>query len=446
MRYHRGPYHRGLFSAVALMVAFLGGVVTHSLSYAGPATAKTPYAPLHQLSQVLVLMETQYVDPVERRHILDGAIKGMVAELDPHSAYMTPEEFARFNEDTEGEFGGIGVEVDFKDDMLVVVAPIEGSPAARAGVRSGDKLLAVDGKALHGMPMDKVVKLMRGKPGTSMRLIVKREGVNEPIPFQLKREKIQLRSAEGKRLAGDVLYLRLKQFQDGTHREMLEEIGRLRGVSAAPLRGVLLDVRSNPGGLINEAEAVADELLGAGAIYSTRHRGRVLEEVRAHAGGALSRLPLVALVNEYSASASELLVGALQDHKRATIVGATTFGKGSVQTIFQLQGGAGMRLTTMRYYTPKGFAIQANGVVPDIAVQYRPDNDAQLPALKEADLDGHLTAEHGAERTPKRLVDGGKRPDYVPVAALPNHPKDGQDVALRVAYETLIKAIQAKQR
>ena len=207
---------------------------------------------------------------------------------------------------------------------------------------------------------------------------------------------------------------------------------------------MLLDLRSNPGGLINEAEAVADELLTSGAIYSTRHRGQVLEEVRAHAGGALSRLPLVVLVNEYSASASELVVGALQDHKRATVVGANTFGKGSVQTIFQLQGGAGMRLTTMRYYTPKGFAIQANGVVPDIAVSYRPDNDAQLPALKEADLTGHLSAERGAGRTPKRTVDGGKRPDYQPVKSLPRHPKDGDDVALRVAYETLIDAIHQK--
>ena len=230
-------HRRGLFTVAALLVAFLGGAVSNSLSHAGPATVPTPYAPLNQLSQVLVLMENQYVDPVERRRILDGAIKGMVAELDPHSQYMTPEEFTRFNEDTGGEFGGIGVQVDFKDDVLVVVAPIEGSPAARAGVRSGDKLLAVDGKVLRGLPMDKIVKLMRGKPGTSLRLIVKREGVSEPMSFRLKREQIQVRSAEGKRFADDVLYLRLKQFQDGTHREMLEEIGKVRADAAAPLRG-----------------------------------------------------------------------------------------------------------------------------------------------------------------------------------------------------------------
>jgi carboxyl-terminal processing protease len=391
------------------------------------------------MARVLVFVENQYVDAVEREKLLDGSIKGMVAELDPHSAYMTPRDFALFNQDTEGSFGGIGVEVDFKDDFVVVIAPIPESPSMRAGVKSGDLIVAVDGKLLRGMSIDKIVRLMRGPANTKVRITVKRKGVDEPMHFDLVREHIHVRSVEGKRMKGRVGYLRLKQFQQGTHQELLEEIAKLRSTTTEPLVGILLDMRSNPGGLIDEAEAVADEFLSGGAIYSTRHRGRILDEVRAHGGGALSKHTTVVLVNEYSASSAELVAGALQDHQRAGIVGAQTFGKGSVQTIFQLPGGAGLRLTTMRYYTPNGSAIQAAGIHPDVVVQHESDRGDMPMVLRENSLEGHLAAEGGRPRTNTKVIKGGKRPDYQPIDQIPGDPRAGTDLALRAAYETLLQ-------
>jgi carboxyl-terminal processing protease len=415
----------------------LGALTTHVASATNESSS--PYAPLTQMARVLVFVENQYVDPVEREKLLDGAVKGMVAELDPHSAYMSPKEFALFNQDTEGTFGGIGVEVDFKEDLVMVIAPIPDSPAHRAGIRSGDLIIAVDNRLLRGMSIDRIVQLMRGPPRTKVRVTVKRKGVADPMNFELAREHIHVRSVEGKRLSSDVAYLRLKQFQQGTHEELLEEVGKIRRAKSDALAGVILDMRSNPGGLIDEAEAVTDEFLSSGAIYTTRHRGEILDEVRAHLGGALSRLPAVVLVNEYSASSSELVAGALQDNDRALVIGAQTFGKGSVQTIFQLPGGAGLRLTTMRYYTPSGRAIQAAGIHPDIVIRHEDESSGGEPVLREDSLEGHLPAEERRLRRRSRVLVGGKRPDYKPIAELPDDPRRGSDFALKVAYNELLK-------
>jgi carboxyl-terminal processing protease len=424
--------------------AYAGGAITSHAARAKSGSS-SPYAPLSQMARVLVFMENQYVDPVQRERILDGAIKGMVAELDPHSAYMTPKEFALFNQDTEGSFGGIGVEVDFKDESVIVIAPIPDSPAHRAGIRSGDYIVAVDNRLLRGMAIDKIVRIMRGPPKTRVRLTVTRIGVDQPLYFDLVREHIHVRSVEGKRLAHDVGYLRLKQFQLGTHEELLEEIAKVRTAADSSLGGVILDIRNNPGGLIDEAEAVTDELMSGGAIYTTRHRGKVLDEINAHRGGALARVPLVVLVNEYSASSSELVAGALQDNGRAPIIGATTFGKGSVQTIFELPGGAGLRLTTMRYYTPNGRAIQAAGIDPDIVVEHQSEQGQGGPALREDSLEGHLPAEgaRGKHRGVK-VYKGGKRPEYRPIDQTPTDPRKGDDFALRIAYQELLRRIERR--
>ena len=426
-----------------IAAAFAGGALTAHVGHA-TSEAQSPYAPLSQMARVLVFMENQYVDPVERETILDGAIKGMVAELDPHSAYMNPKDFALFNEDTEGTFGGIGVEVDFKDERILVIAPIPGSPAARAGIRSGDQIVAVDHRLLRGLAIDAIVRLMRGPPKSHVKVTVKRKGKDEPLYFDLVREHIHVRSVEGKRLEGGVAYLRLKQFQQGCHQELLEEVGRLRQASSEPLTGVILDMRSNPGGLIDEAEGVADEFLSSGSIYSTRHRGKILDEIYAHRGGALADLPAVVLVNEYSASSAELVAGALQDNERATVVGARTFGKGSVQTIFALPGGAGLRLTTMRYYTPNGRAIQAAGIEPEVLVRYQED-DKGAPPLRENDLAGHLAAETGdGPSRANRVVVGDKRPDYTPIGEVAGDPHAGKDLALQVAYDTVRGKVGAR--
>jgi carboxyl-terminal processing protease len=429
---------------VALVAAaFAGGAVTSQLARA-TTQAASPYAPLDQLARVLVIVENQYVEPTQRAKLTEGAIKGMVAELDPHSAYLPPDEFAVFQGETAGKFGGVGVEVDFRGDYITVIAPIEGSPAARAGIKPGDQILAIDGKPMRGERLEKLVVLMRGPSGSAVALTVRRAGAPDPLTFALVREEIHVQSVTAKRLAGDVAYVRVKQFQEGTHQELVRAAAKLRAESKAELTGVLFDLRNNPGGLVDEAEGVADELLSSGVIYTTRHRGQVIDEARAHDGGAFASLPIVALVNEYSASSAELVAGALQDSHRATIVGAPTFGKGSVQTIFELPGGAGMRLTTMRYYTPSGRSIQAEGIKPDVLIQPgQPATPGQI--VRERDLDGHLAAEGPQNNAkPQVLVDGKGTAPAVGTDDVPANPAKGDDFSLSVGYQLLLKTIAEK--
>jgi carboxyl-terminal processing protease len=425
--------------------AFAGGAVVSHLASA-TTQAQSPYAPFEQLARVLVLIETQYVEPAQRNKIIEGAIKGMVAELDPHSAFMTADEFSQFQEETGGKFGGIGVEVDYRNDYITVIAPIEGSPAERAGVRPGDQIIAIDGRPTRGERMDKLVALMRGPAGTRVKVTIRRPNVAEPITFDLVREEIHVTSVVAKRLDGDVGYIRLKQFQQGTHEELLRAAGKLRTASKAPLAGVILDMRNNPGGLVDEAEGVADEFLSSGVIYSTRHRSRVVDEAKAHDGGAFATLPVVVLVNEYSASSAELVAGALQDHRRGTLVGAATFGKGSVQTIFELPGGAGMRLTTMRYYTPSGRSIQAQGIRPDIAIEAAQRSESAAAIMRERDLEGHLAPESGGATGRPRavLVDRGASAAAQAEMGreIPSDPAKGSDFVLSVGYQILVKSIK----
>lgn len=398
--------------------------------------AQSAYLPFDQMSRVLVLVEHNYVEPAQREKLLDGAMRGMVSELDPHSSYMNAEEFLQFQSDTEGKFGGIGVEVDLRDELVTVIAPIEGSPAARAGIRPGDRILKVDGQALRGSRVDKIVNLLRGEAGTNVKLTIGRDGVDEPIEMTLTREVVRVSSIEVKRLDEGVLYIRLKQFQETTHEELLRDVAKARAESPAKFRGVLLDMRYNPGGLVDQSELVADEMMGSGVIYSTRHRGEVLDLVEATPGGALVDLPVVTLVNEYTASAAELVAGALQDSGRSTVVGANTFGKGSVQTIFELPGGAGLRLTTMRYYTPGGRAIQAQGIEPDVVI--RPQKVADV--VRERDLEGHLAAEeHGTSRKQEVVTAPPSPEPFAPirVAEIPPDPTKGKDFALAEAFRRL---------
>lgn len=443
-----------LRTAGLVLAAFAGGAATSHLADASTQSS-SPYAPFEQLARVLVLVENSYVEPAQRNKMIEGAIKGMVAELDPHSVYMNPTEYAIFQGDTVGKFGGIGVEVDYRSEFVTILAPIEGSPAERAGIKAGDQILAINGKSVRGEPIDKLVGLMRGPAGSKVRILLRRPGVADPIQMELVREEIHVQSVVSKRLADDVAYIRLRQFQEGTHEELLRAAGRVRADGKNPLKGVLLDMRNNPGGLVDEAEAVADEFLSTGAIYSTRHRGKIVDEVKAQGGGAFTALPVVVLVNEYSASSAELVAGALQDSRGAPVVGANTFGKGSVQTIFELPGGAGLRLTTMRYYTPSGRSIQAEGIKPDFEIN-APDQAAgatPLEIVRERDLDGHLPAD-SAPGTPARkttivmpgnTATAGNPPVVVSVKDIPYDPVKGQDFALSVAYQLLLKGPNAKR-
>ena len=450
--------------------------------------AQNPYQAVSQMGRVLVQIENNYVDPVDRGKLVEGAIKGMVENLDPHSSYLPPEEWKQFQSDTEGKFGGVGLEVDGRGERLIVIAPIEGSPAARAGIRSGDQIVAVDGEDVMTQPLDKVVKKMRGAPGTKVKITVHRESgrgtaaagssdggagaaraapsppdrdradggiverTGQSLTFEVTREVIHVSSVTYKLLDGNVGYLRIKQFQERSHAEMMAATAKLRvEAKGAMLTGILLDVRSNPGGLVDEATEIADEFIATGGIYSMRHRGEVIEDLKARAGGAFADIPCVALVNEWSASASELLVGALQDNKRATVIGANTFGKGSVQSILPLPSGAGLKLTTARYYTPSGHAIQADGIHPDVVIESGTRGPAEAPKVtRERDLPGHLAAE-GPQGGKGRdggatVMDGGTADEVSGMLAreVPADPSSSPDVVLRVGYQMLKSQISSR--
>lgn len=447
-RARRGRLGRWTRIGALVGVAFAGGAITggaHSALATPVAAQESPYAFLGQLARVLVLIENEYVEPVDRTRLLEGSIKGMVAELDPHSSYLPAQDYSLFQSDTEGRFGGVGVEVDLRDEQVTVIAPIEGSPAERAGILPGDKIVAIDGENVRGKPTDDLVKRMRGKPGSIISLTIRRKGSSKLLTFKLTREVIQVTSIASQLLDGKVAYLRIKAFQTGTHAELLEAIGKLRKEAGGPLKGTILDLRNNPGGLVDECSAVADEFLTSGVIYSTRHRGKTVDEVNAKPGGALKSGPMVVLVNEYSASAAELVAGALKDQQRAKIVGAPTFGKGSVQSILDLPGGAGLRLTTMRYYTPSGFAIQAKGIKPDVLVEAAYARDTSFGVIRERDLEDHLPAEGPPGSAPKKDKEKNKpgvsgeedlSETHLGVARkIPKDPTGGSDFALSIGYQ-----------
>ncbi len=439
---------KALLVPLCTFAAFAGGAcVTAVGGSAHTAKGDTPYAAVEQLGRVLVDVENEYVDPVDRTKLVDGAIKGMVSELDPHSSYMAADEFKAFENDTEGEFGGIGIEVENRNDQLIVLSPIEGSPAERAGIRSGDVIVSVDGRDPSLEPLDKLVKRLRGAPGSRVKVGVRRAGAKDLLTFDLARELVHVPSVSSKLLVNGVAYVHIRQFQEHTHDELLEASAKIRGRAGGKLAGIILDLRSDPGGLVDQAADVADEFLEEGVIYTTRHRGQIVDEVKAHAGGAFSHEPCVILVNQYTASASELVAGALQDQKRASVVGEPTFGKGSVQAIISLPGGAGMRLTIARYYTPNGRAIQADGVHPDVSVETVKEEGGV--SYREKDLEGHLAPESsGTGKMPKSVVvlnaDAG-----VPVPessgseakSVPDDPAKGSDAMLKVGWQVLAQAM-----
>jgi carboxyl-terminal processing protease len=430
-------------SALSLSAVFALGLAVGARGAGAAPEAQNPYAVVAQLGRVLVQIENSYVDPVDRARILDGAIKGMVDELDPHSSYLRPDEWKALQSDTDGKFGGVGIEVDTRDGELLVVAPIEGGPAERAGVLAGDRVVQVDGADVRGQALDKVIKRMRGAPGTRVKLTVLRAG--KPLTLELTRDIVKVKSVISRLLVGNVAYLRLRQFQTGSHDELVRALSRMRAEGHGSLTGVVLDLRNNPGGLVDEAQEIADEFLSQGGIYSLRRRGQTIEEARARAGGAATDLPVVILVNEWSASASELLAGALQDNQRATVVGAATFGKGSVQSILELPGGTGLKLTTARYFTPAGHAIQADGIHPDVLVESSHTQGPEPVITRERDLENHLPPEGPQGGAPKRAMDAGAPvlapPEDAGARSLdrlpPENPETGTDFVLRMGYQIL---------
>jgi carboxyl-terminal processing protease len=395
------------------------------------AAAPLPLDELKILTDVYGKIKSDYVETVDDKKLIMDAIQGMLSGLDPHSTFLDAENFRDVRVDTEGQFGGLGIEVTMENGFVKVVAPIEDTPAARAGLKSGDIIIRLDDKAVKGMTLNEAVRLMRGKPGSDITLTVVREGGAKPLKFTLTRAVIKIQSVKSRLLEPGYGYVRITQFQVTTEKSLGDAIKKLRGESKSDLRGLVLDLRNNPGGVLNAALAVSDAFLDKGVIVSTDGRASDSKSsYQAKPGDLMGGAPIVVLVNGGSASASEIVAGALQDHKRAVIMGTKTFGKGSVQTIVPLGNGSALKLTTARYYTPSKRSIQASGIVPDIVTEEAKVTKSDGPErLREADLARHL--EGGEPPKPEAKDDKkGKEADK-PAAAT------GEDYQLQEAINLL---------
>ncbi|CUQ68219.1 Carboxy-terminal-processing protease [Candidatus Nitrospira inopinata] len=349
-----------------IAIALLGGILIGK-GWERTGYASETYEELKTFSEVLNQIQRHYVDETKPKELIQGAIRGMLATLDPHSAYMTPEMYKEMQVETKGEFGGVGIQIGVKDNRLAVIAPIEGTPAHRAGIKAGDFIVKVNDETTKDLSLMDAVQKMRGPKGSKVSLTVQREGTPEPLVFTLVRDTIKIESVKSKVIENNLGYVRLTQFQESTGKDLAKAIKQFK---EQKVQGVIIDLRNNPGGLLTAAVDVSEQFLPSGKlIVYTKSRDGKKDEWFAKAKDHLDNLPLIVLVNEGSASASEIVAGALQDWGRAVVVGTTSFGKGSVQTILALGDGSGLRLTTAKYYTPKGRTIQSTGITPDIVVK-----------------------------------------------------------------------------
>lgn len=368
------------------------------------SVADSKYEPLKQFSQVMDMVEDNYVKDVTRKELMEGAIKGMLKNLDPHSAYLNKDAFEEMQVETSGEFSGVGIEITMKKGRLTVVSPIEGTPAQKAGLKAGDTILEIDGNSTQDITIMDAVHQMRGEKGTKVELTILHKGANKPEKVTIKRDKIPVHSVETQMLQSGYLYFRITNFNKNTSDELHDALEEHR----SGLKGVVLDLRNNPGGLLTQAISVADTFLSQGKIVYTK--GRVekaqISKSAQKQGSDLTDVPMTVLINSGSASASEIVAGALQDQKRALVVGDKSFGKGSVQSVIPLSSGAGIKLTTARYYTPNGRSIQAEGIEPDIKVPFIPPqegdkNQDPFSMFREQNLEGHLDGDESDNATKK---------------------------------------------
>ena len=395
-------------------MAFLGGAIGLSLSINYNAFAKSnrpvlPLKELQQFTEVYARIKKDYVEEVDDKKLITDAISGMLSGLDPHSAYLNEEAFTELRVGTSGEFGGLGIEVGMENGFIKVIAPIDDTPAQKAGIKAGDLIIRLNDKSVKGKTLDDAVKVMRGKPGEPIDLLIVRDGKDKPIKITIIRAIIKVKSVKYKMLEPGFAYLRISSFQSKTPDSVRDAIKALQKENKSKLKGMILDLRNNPGGVLSGAVGVSDAFLREGKIVYTE--GRIADALmRYDATGEdlLEDAPLVVLVNQGSASASEIVAGALQDHKRALILGKKTFGKGSVQTVLPLGEKTAVKLTTARYFTPLGRSIQAKGIVPDIIIEdleikqsNKNTEDEIVIPLSEADLSGHLSNPSGEEEKPQ---------------------------------------------
>ncbi|MFN5282663.1 S41 family peptidase [Bradyrhizobium sp.] len=426
MRKHFGFFLGTVAGAcLTLLVASPQGAHLFAVANAAAHSDNT-YSQLNLFGEVFEKIKTDYVEKPEDSKLVEGAINGMISSLDPHSRYMNEKGWAEMQETTHGEFGGLGIEVTMEDGFVKVVAPIDDTPASRAGIMSGDVITSIDDEQIQGLTLDQAVNKMKGAPNSSIRLKIVRKDADKPIELSITREIIRVRPVKYHVEGGDIGYVRITSFNEQTTDGLRKAIGEIqKEVPQDKLAGYVVDLRNNPGGLLDQAVSVTSTLMQRGEVVSTR--GRNPEETQrftAHGGDMTKGKPLVVLINGGSASASEIGAGALHDHKRATLIGTRSFGKGSVQTIIPLGAGNGaLALTTARYFTPSGHSIQALGIKPDIEVlQDVPDEFKTRSEIKgEASMRGHLSAE-GAEQTGSQ--------SYVP-------PDEKNDKALAAAFNQL---------
>ncbi len=394
-----------------------------------------PLEDLRTFTDVYARIKQDYVTDVDDSDLLKNAIRGMLAGLDPHSSYLDEEQFRELQIGTSGEFGGLGIEVGMENGFVKVIAPIDDTPADRAGVKAGDLIIKLDDKSVKGLTLEEAVKLMRGKKGSDIVLTIVREGEDAPLDLTLTRDVIRVRSVRNRVLEPGYGYVRISNFQSKTTRGLLDALASLKKKNEGNLKGLVLDLRNNPGGVLTGAVGVSDVFLKDNQLI-VYTEGRVEDselKYSASTGDSLKGAPLVVLINQGSASASEIVAGAMQDHERATILGTTSFGKGSVQTILPLNDSTALKLTTARYYTPLGRSIQSEGIVPDILLKIEGASDEENSALSiisESDLEGHLENEHQEAnkkaREPKSVV------------TIPKQTKDdATDYALEEALKVL---------
>ncbi len=367
-----------------------------------------PLSDIRLFTDIYARIKKDYVEEVGDEDLLRGAIRGMLSSLDPHSSFLSQEEFKELQIGTSGEFGGLGIEVGMEDGFVRVISPIEDTPADEAGVQAGDVIIKLDDTQVKGLTLNEAVKLMRGKRGTKILLTIIREGEDKPLEISVTRDVIRVKSVRSRILDPGYGYIRITSFQSKTTRNVIAAVEKLINKTNKNLQGLILDLRNNPGGVLTGAVGVSDIFLEDGELI-VYTKGRVQDaelNYSASTNDSVGGIPIVVLINEGSASASEIVAGALQDHKRAVIMGQKSFGKGSVQTILPLKENAALKLTTARYFTPQGRSIQAEGIVPDILVKETHDEDGKgFQFVREADLQGHLeNEEENAEKSPKREV------------------------------------------
>ncbi len=426
---------------------FLGGVfiavtiftlTSWGLSQKVVAVSNNTYESLKIFTDVLGIVQENYAEPADTKDLIRNAIKGMIGKLDPHSSYLTPEEYTEMQIDTKGSFGGIGIEIGLRDNVLTVVAPIEDTPAFKAGILAGDKIVKIGDKYTKDMSLNEAVNLMRGPKDTPVTIAIMREDLEEPKTFTLMRAIIKVKSVKSRVLEEGFGYIRVVQFQENTTADLekaLKEVTPKDG----KLKGLVLDLRNNPGGLLQEAVSVSNEFVNSGLIVYTKGRASGQDMTfNADTSKAKTEYPMIVLVNGGSASASEIVAGALQDHKRAVIMGTQTFGKGSVQTIIPLSDGSAVRLTTSKYYTPSGRSIQAKGIEPDIII----GETTKGAHIKEKDLEGHFAPEGGAapdksQKKPDKTEKPLKKEEKIKINETVEKGAEGEDVQVKRALDYL---------